>query len=137
MQSWLELLEQNGVTRNLAPYHSNLNQRLIKTPKLYFEDTGLTVRLQGWKEYNPILLSPYFGNLVENLALSEITRFFTNSGEQPTIFFVRSKEQVEIDFLLQLSNQRFITMECKVTPCDLTKQQVQLIDSLQLNIIDR
>jgi predicted AAA+ superfamily ATPase len=84
-----------------------------------------------------ILLSPYFGNLLENLALSEITKFFTNRGEQPEIYFVRSKEQVEIDFLLRLPNQRFIAIEVKVSPTDLTSQQIHLLDSLKLNLIDR
>jgi len=137
VQAWMGLFEQNGILRILAPYYTNLNQRLIKTPKIYFEDVGLAVRLQGWSEYEPILLSPYFGHLLENLVLSEITRFFINRGEQPEIYFVRSKEQVEIDFLLQISNQRYIAIEVKATPCDLNPQQVGLLDSLELNIIDK
>lgn len=137
VQSWVALLEQNGVLRTLQPYYTNLNQRLIKTPKIYFEDTGLAVRLQGWNEYDPILLSPYFGNLVENLALGEITRFFMNQGQSPEIYFVRSKEQTEVDFLLQLPNQRYIAIECKVTPMDFTKQQLLLLESLELNIIKK
>ena len=123
--------------RTLSPYYTNLNQRLIKTPKIYFEDTGLAVRLQGWNEFQPLLLSPYFGHLFENMVLAEITRFFINRGMPPEIYFVRSKEQVEIDFLLQLSNQRFIAIEVKTTPVDLTTQQIYLLDSLQLNIVDR
>jgi len=102
-----------------------------------FDGYGLAVRLQGWNEYDPILLSPYFGNLVENLALSEISRFFINRGQSQEIFFVRSKDQVEVDFLVPLSNQRYIAIEVKVTPCDITKQQLQLLDSLKLNIIEK
>ncbi|MDE3046579.1 MAG: ATP-binding protein [Verrucomicrobiota bacterium] len=137
IQAWLALFEQNGILHILPPYFTNLSQRLIKTPKIYFEDTGLATRLQGWSEFEPLLLSPYFGHLLENLALGEITRFFLNRGEQPEIYFVRSKEQVEIDFLLQLPNQRFIAIEVKATPTDLTSQQMHLLDSLQLNIVDR
>lgn len=137
IQSWIALFEQNGVLRILPPYYVNLNQRLIKTPKIYFEDVGLAVRLQGWTAFEPILLSPYFGHLFENLVLSEIVRFFLNRGEQPEIFFVRSKMQEEIDFLLQLSNQRFIAIEVKVTPMDLTAKQMNLLNSLELNIVDK
>lgn len=137
VQAWIGLFEQNGILHILPPYYTNLNQRLIKTPKIYFEDVGLAVRLQGWSEFEPILLSPYFGHLFENLVLSEIARFFINRGEQPEIYFVRSKEQVEVDFLLQLSNQRFIAIEVKTTPMDLTRQQMHLLDSLQLNIVDK
>jgi predicted AAA+ superfamily ATPase len=137
VQAWIGLFEQNGILRILSPYYTNLNQRLIKTPKIYFEDIGLAVRLQGWSEADPIFLSPYFGHLLENWALAEITRFFTNRGEQPEVYFVRSKEQVEVDFLIQLPNQRFVAIEVKATPTDLTAQQVQLLDSLQIDIIDR
>jgi uncharacterized protein len=137
VQSWIHLFEQNGILRILPPYHNNINQRLIKTPKIYFEDIGLAVRLQGWSEYEPILLSPYFGSLLENLALAEITRFFINRGETPEIYFVRSKEQVEIDFLLALPNKRFIAIEVKSTPTDLTSQQLHLLNSLKLNVIDK
>ena len=137
VQAWIALFEQNGILRILPPYYTNLNQRLIKTPKIYFEDVGIAVRLQGWSEFEPMLLSPYFGHLLENLALAEITRFFINRGEQPEIYYIRSKEQVEIDFLLQLSNQRFIAIEVKASPVDLTQKQLHLLDSLELNIIDR
>ena len=50
---------------------------------------------------------------------------------------MRSKEQVEIDFLLQLSNQRFIAIEVKTTPIDFTQQQFQLLETLKINIVER
>lgn len=137
VQAWIALLEQNGILRILAPYYTNLNQRLIKTPKIYVEDTGLAARLQGWSEFEPLLLSPYFGNLLENLALGELSRFFINHGMQPEIYFVRSKEQIEVDFLVQLSNQRFIAIEVKTTPADLTSSQLSLLNSLELNIVEK
>ena len=64
VQAWTSLLEQNGILRILPPYYTNLNQRLIKTPKSYLEDVGLAVRLQGWREFEPFMLSPYFGHLL-------------------------------------------------------------------------
>lgn len=137
VQSWIGLLEQNGILRIVQPYYTNLNQRLIKTPKIYFEDTGLAVRLQGWNVFDPLIVSPYFGNLLENLALAEITRFFINRGLQPTLYFIRSKEQVEIDCLLSLPNQKFLAIEIKTTPVDLTQLQLKLLHSLQLNIIEK
>lgn len=137
VQAWIALLEQNGIVRILQPYHTNLNQRLIKTPKVYLEDTGLAVRLQGWSEFEPVLLSPYFGNLLENLVLAEITRFFINRAVQPEIYFLRSKEHVEVDFLVRLPNQRFIAIEVKTTAVDLSSAQLALLDSLKLNIVEK
>ncbi len=137
VQSWVALLEQNGIVQILRPYYTNLNQRLIKTPKIYLEDVGLAVRLQGWSEFEPLMLSPYAGHLLENLALAEITRFFTNRGMQPDLYFVRSKDQVEVDFLVLLPNQRYVAIEVKTTPTDLTSPQVNLLNSLGLNIIEK
>lgn len=136
IESWIALLEENGIVRVLKPYFNNLNQRLIKTPKLYFEDIALAVRLQGWTQVQPLIVSPYFGSLLENLALTEISRFFTNQGQSPQIYFIRSKEKVEIDFLLQLPNNRYIAAEVKTTPIDINLQQRKLLDSLKLNIIE-
>ena len=137
VQSWMGLLEQNGIIDILQPYYTNLNQRLIKTPKIYFEDVGLAIRLQGWSEFEPLILSPYFGPLLEAFARSEISRFFINQGIEPEIYFVRSKEQVEVDFLVKLSNQRYVAIEVKTTPVDLSQSQLRLLDSLQLNIAER
>lgn len=137
IQSWVSLLAQNGVLKIIEPYYSNLNQRLIKTPKLYFEDSALAVRLQGWTQYEPLLLSPYFGSLLENLALSEISRFFTNRAVNPEIHVVRSKEKVEIDFLIKLSNNRYIAAEVKAKPVDFSSAQLKLLDTLKLNIIEK
>lgn len=137
VQSWISILEQNGVLRLVPPYYTNLNQRLVKTPKVYFEDVGHAVRLQGWTDFEPILLGPYFGHLFENLVFSEISRFFINQALEPKIYFVRSKEQVEVDLLLELTNQRFIAIEIKTTPIDLTFKQLKLLDSLGLNIVEK
>ena len=108
VQSWLRTLEENGLLRRVVPFHSNLNQRLIKAPKIYFEDVGLAVRLQGWTSYEPLLVSPVLGSLFENLVLSEVARWFYARGLPPEIHLVRNKEGVEVDFLVHLGNTRFV-----------------------------
>lgn len=135
VQSWTLILEQNHLIRVVPPYMNSINKRLIKTPKIYFEDVALAVRFQGWTEYTPIYSSPYFGHLVENLVFSEISRFFSNQLIEPKIYFLRTKEKVEIDFLIELPNKKFVAIEVKVTPCDLTLKQSKLIESLNINIV--
>lgn len=137
VQSWISLLEQNGLLRKVQPYFSNLNQRLIKTPKVYFEDVGLASRLQGWSDAFPLMASAQFGHLVENIAYSEISKFFSNRGSPAKIFFVRSKEKVEVDFLVELPNNRFVAIEVKVTPVDWETKQHQMIDSLGIDVVER
>lgn len=137
VQSWNSIAEQNGIVRVLLPYHSNLNKRLIKSPKVYFEDTALACRFQGWSEFEPLFLSPMLGQLIENIALAEFVRFFQGRGERPEIYFLRTKEKVEIDFLMRLPNRRFVAVEVKTTPEDFSHAQRALLDSIEENVVAR
>ena len=137
VQAWCAILESNGILRRLESHHANRNQRLIKAPKYYLEDVGLAVRLQGWSQLEPLLLSPAIGSLIENLALNEITRFFLNRGELPRVSFVRNKEKVEIDFLIELDNQRFVAAEVKMRASAMTAAQTKMLSGLGLNLIER
>jgi len=137
IQSWLMLLEENGIIRSIQPYFSNLNKRLSKAPKYYFEDVALAVRLQGWTELSPLMVSLQFGFLLETIALSEFTRFFMSHAKPLKIYHLRNKEKVEVDFLVELDNQRFIAVEVKATPKPFTAAQQTLLDSLKINIIDK
>ena len=137
VQSWIAKLEQNALICTIPPYFNNLNQRLIKTPKIYFEDVGLASRFQGWTEYGPLSKSTTFGHLIENLACIEILRFFQNRGLVPEVFFIRSKEKIEVDFLIKLPNNRWLAVEVKNSPVNFTAQQLKLLDQVKLNIIDR
>lgn len=137
VQSWVGLLEQNGILKKIQPFMTNLNQRLIKTPKIYFEDVGLATRLQGWSDILPLMSSSQYGHLIENIAVSEVSKFFSNRGSPSKIFFIRSKEKVEVDLLIELPNNRYIAAEVKLTPQSLEDKQHKLIDSLGLNVIER
>ncbi|MFN7905228.1 MAG: ATP-binding protein [Pseudobdellovibrionaceae bacterium] len=137
VQNWTHRFEQNGLLRVVQPYFTNLNQRLIKSPKIYFEDVGLAIRMQGWRDYEPFYLSPSFGHLVENLALIQFVRYFQNCGEKIEVHFVRSKEKVEVDFLISLSNQKWLAVEVKSSPQDWTEKQLSLSQSLHLDIVER
>ena len=137
VQAWNNLLSLNGVIELVKPYFSNLNKRLTKTPKIYFHDVSLAVRLQGWSDFLPLFQSPQIGHVFENIVFSEIHRYFINRGETPRVFHLRSKEKVEIDFLVELSNQRFVAIEAKMTPGEFSLKQVNLLESLKLNIVNR
>ena len=137
IQSWLTLLAENGVVRRLEPFHNNLNKRLIKSPKIYFEDVALCTRLQGWTEPQPALVSPSFGGLLENVVVSEVARFFLNRGEAPQLNFIRSKDGVEVDLIVHLPNQRAIAVEIKSSAQPMTREQHRLLDDTSLQITER
>lgn len=108
VKSWISLLETNQVLGVLTPYHTNLNKRLIKMPKVYFLDVGICARLQSHQEMSSILMTPQAGHLFESLVYSEIIKTKQNFALEYDIHFWRTKEKVEIDFLVE--NQNSITL---------------------------
>lgn len=137
VKSWTLILEQNGLLKQILPFSNNVNTRLIKTPIIYFEDVGLLVRLQGWTDFDPLFISPYYGHLVENIAYSEISKFFINHGLESRVSFLRVKEKTEVDFIIELPNKKYIAAEVKTTPRDFTHEQLKLLASTKLNFVEK
>ena len=115
VKEWISLLERTALVQYLKPYASNLNKRLTKNPKLYFMDTGLAVRLQGWQERTPLLTSPQAGALFETLVFSEILKFIQNYGKDWHIHLWRTKEGEEIDFLIVTDSGDTIALDAKMS----------------------
>ena len=99
--------------RFFFPNKSNLNTRLIQSPKIFFWDTGLATRLQGWGEQLPMLKSPYVGSLFENLVLGEILKLKLNHMKTWPLYFWRTKEGEEVDFIIEINPQKHISIEAK------------------------
>jgi predicted AAA+ superfamily ATPase len=116
IKDWLSILERMHIISLVMPFSSNLSSRLIKSPKIYFIDTGLACRLQGWTSPEPILTSPQQGALFENLVFSEIFKININYQLGWQIFHWRSRDGEEIDFLLQKGPNEFLFIEAKVSP---------------------
>jgi predicted AAA+ superfamily ATPase len=115
IKEWISVLESMHIISLVMPFSSNLSSRLIKSPKVYFIDTGLACRLQGWTSAEPILTSPQQGGLFENLVFSEIFKLNTNYQLGWQIFHWRSRAGEEIDFVIQKHPNQFIFIEAKVS----------------------
>ena len=102
-RSWLSLLESSYVVQLLQPYHANIRKRLTKTPKLYFNDTGLLCHLLGITTKDQFMVSRHRGAIVEDLIISETAKRHINSGKQPQLFFYRDDSKIEVD-LLDMTN---------------------------------
>ena len=113
IRDWLSILEKMKIIAIVEPFYSNLTKRLLKSPKIYFLDTGLACRLQGWSESMPILNSPQIGGLFETLVFAEIYKTITNFGLSWKIFYWRSRDGEEIDFLIEKDNKKFLFIEVK------------------------
>ncbi len=115
IKDWVSILKSMHIIELVHPYSSNLSTRLTKSPKVFFVDTGLACRLQGWTSPEPILTSPQQGGLFENLVFSEIYKLNINYQLGWQIYHWRSRAGEEIDFLIQKDPKTFIFIEAKVT----------------------
>jgi len=100
-KNWLQLLETLGIIFFIRPYHHNVLKRMIKTPKLYFYDTGLVVFLTKWASPQTLMNGAMNGAILENYCVSEIVKGYENSGHEPSLYFYRDKDSKEIDLLLE------------------------------------
>ena len=100
VDAWLSVLRTTFVTYHLPPYFRNFKKRLVKSPKLYFRDTGLACALLGLT--SPQTLFTYYqrGAIMENFVINEVAKAFYNRGDHPAMYFWRDSNQHEIDLLI-------------------------------------
>lgn len=113
IKDWASLLERNGIIYILKPYHTNLNKRLIKMPKVFFIDSGLCVRLQSHQEKDTILSTPQAGHLFENLVVAEALKTRDHFVKNWDLHFWRTKEKEEIDLIIE-SDKVMLLVEVKL-----------------------
>lgn len=100
-KSWLGILETLGILFYLHPYSNNLLKRLVKTPKLYFYDTGLICYLTKWSNAETLESGAMNGAILENYVVAEIVKTYLNSGREPYLYYYRDKDAKEIDVVLE------------------------------------
>lgn len=98
---WLGILETLGIIFYLHPYSNNLLKRLVKTPKLYFYDTGLVCYLTKWSSAETLESGAMNGAILENYVVSEIMKTYINCGMEPYLYYYRDKDAKEIDIVLE------------------------------------
>jgi len=98
---WLGMLEKSEVIFYLHPYSNNLLKRVVKTPKLYFFDTGLVCYLTKYSSSEILQNGSINGAILENYIVSEIRKSYTNTGKELFMYYYRDKEQNEIDLILE------------------------------------
>ncbi|NLO38162.1 MAG: ATP-binding protein [Ruminiclostridium sp.] len=113
-ESWLNILETIGIIFYLHPYSNNVLKRTVKTPKLYFYDTGLACYLTKWSDADTIMCGAMNGALLENFTVSEIVKSYYNSGREPFVYYYRDKDTKEIDLIIE-SNGTLFPIEIKKT----------------------
>lgn len=105
ISQWTSILESSGVIKLLQPYEKNVSNRAVKTPTIYFMDTGLVCHLVGWSSSQVAMNGAMSGSLFENFVISEIIKSYYNSGhDSKDIYFYRDKDKKEIDLIIEKDN---------------------------------
>jgi predicted AAA+ superfamily ATPase len=113
-KAWLSVLEATFQVLVVRPYHANVGKRLVKTPKVYFTDTGMLCHLTGLKDPEHAAAGPMGGAIFETAVLLEIAKVYVNRGEQPQIWFWRTSAGVEVDFVVETGGH-LIPIEVKLS----------------------
>lgn len=111
LKDWLSILEASYIIFLLKPFYANINKQIIKSPKLYFNDTGLICYLLGIDSQEQLQEHPLRGNIFENLIVLEFLKFRLNHGQIINLNFYKDKSK-EVDLIYNLAN-KFIACEIK------------------------
>ena len=103
--SWLSMLEASHLVYILRPWFTNRTSQVVKTPKVYFCDTGLASYLLGIETPTQMQRDPLLGNLFKNLIVTEALKARLNSGAEPNLYFFRNSKGLEVDLLLKSENK--------------------------------
>ena len=99
-KQWLSVLVSSGIVTLIEPYFDNRLKRVIKSPKLFFLDTGLCAYLTRWTTSEALEAGAMSGAFFETWVVSEIYKSYLNAGIRPPLYYYRDKDQKEIDLII-------------------------------------
>ena len=111
-KAWISVLEASYIVHLLSPYHRNFGKRLIKSPKLYFLDTGLAAALAGIREAGELTIHPMRGALYESWVIAELLKRRFNRAQPADVHFWRDSGGNEVDAVIEHGG-RFHALEVK------------------------
>lgn len=114
VKAWLSVLEATYQVFILRPYFANIGKRLVKTPKVYFTDTGMLCALVGLKSAEHAAAGPMGGAIFETAVITEVFKTLTHRGEEPALYFWRTARGEEVDLVVDTGAQ-LIPVEIKLT----------------------
>ena len=114
VKAWLSVLEATFQVIVLRPFHANVGKRLVKTPKVYFSDTGMLCYLAGLKDPDHAAAGPLGGPIFETAVLLQIVKALVNRGEEPRVYFWRTSAGAEVDLVIEAGG-KLIPVEAKLS----------------------
>jgi predicted AAA+ superfamily ATPase len=113
ISEWLNILEITSQIILVPPFYENFGKRLIKSPKLYFYDSGLACHLLGIESENMLNRSTFLSAIFEGFVASEIIKHQMNSGRSRQLYYFRDQQGLEVDFLVPAGDRKLILIEAK------------------------
>jgi predicted AAA+ superfamily ATPase len=115
LSGWLGILEVTAQILLVPPFFENFGKRLIKSPKLYFVDSGLACHLLGIESDRELERSPFLGALFEGWVASEILKRQANAGRRRELYYFRDQQGLEVDFVVPAGGRKLVLAEAKAT----------------------
>ena len=115
ISEWLNILEITSQIILVPPFYENFGKRLIKSPKLYFFDSGLVCHLLGIESEIMLNHSTFLGAIFEGFVASEIIKLQMNSGRSRQLYYFRDQQGLEVDFLVPAGDRKLILLEAKAS----------------------
>lgn len=108
VKRWLSILETGYQIYLLYPYYRNIGKRLVKSPKMYFNDTALASYLLGLHDRETLMNSPNLGNLFETMVVTDILKRFLHFGQMPSMYYLRTRDGLEVDLVLEIGQKLYL-----------------------------
>ena len=115
LTEWLNVLEMSGIIVRVPPYYRNAGKRLVKTPKVYFSDSGLLCHLLGIRSAAELARSPFAGAVFEGFVVSEIIKAQQSAGNEGEVYYFRDEQGLEVDVILSPREGCAVLAECKLS----------------------
>jgi predicted AAA+ superfamily ATPase len=131
---WISLLENSGIVFLLRPYSKNLNKRVVKTPKIYFHDTGLLTYLLRYPDYQTLSKGPINGAVFENFIIAELIKDKINNNRNQEFYFYRDSNKNEIDLVIDRGLDQ-ILCEIKLSK-NIQKKHYSTLEKQQVHFIN-
>lgn len=112
---WLDILEATGLMVRALPFYENLGKRLIKSPKLYWTDSGLVCHLLGIQTKAELERSPFLGAVFEGSVAAEIIKAQINQGRRRELYYFRDQQGLEVDFIVPMPGGAYALVEVKAS----------------------
>lgn len=130
-KAWLSVLETSGLIYLMQPWHTNLSKRVVKSPKLYFLDTGLAAYLTRWPDAESLQNGAMSGAILETWVVSEVLKSYWHNGLEAPVYFYRDSDQQETDLIVDTGGMLYpVEIKKTASPSRTTKSHFKMLEKI-------